>query len=50
MTKTDRFASGLVAGTIFGIGGVLGVMAHPVYIIVFAVPAWLIGMKAVRGY
>ena len=50
MNKADRMAGGFVAGLIFAIGGTLGIMAHPIYILVFSVPAWLIGMRAVRGY
>ena len=50
MTKSDRFASGIFAAAIFAVGGYIGIVAHPIYILVFAVPAWSIGMKAARGY
>ena len=50
MTKLDRFSHGLVAGVLFGIGGFLGIYGHPIYILIFAVPAFSIGMKASRGY
>ena len=49
-SKSDRFARGLVAGVMFGVGGYLGIMAHPIYILIFSALAWPIGMRAVRGY